>query len=1500
MKGTLIHRCLYPWQTLLLLLAALLQINLALAAPGDILFSDDFERNSLGGNWSTSNNAYSGIGTHTANSGNRSLYTRWDAVDVTSRAIDLSTTPGVQLSMWIRIGDDIGGNTFSEWPDSAGEDLVIQYLNNNSDWITLETFIGGDHTDGAIYNRTYTLPASALHANFRIRIRQTGGSGNDYDYYHIDDVTLTETAAAPTLSYNMCEDFESGLNYWEINAIEGTAGIGTHTYSSADHSLYLRGGEVAVNSLAIDTSAVSTPLLGLWLRRGSDAFSEDPDSGEDLRVEYFNSSGTWVTLESFSGSGTAGEIITRNYTLPADAAHANFKIRLYQEDGDTGDSDYWHVDDVCFGQPSEKDLIAYYTLDETSWNSNSDEVLDASGNNLHGTAQNGVSTTTAKVCRGGYFNGSNGPVNISDNALLDLSDELTASAWIRPYAIPGSGIMTILSKDENYEFHVNSSGEIYWWWHDSTNQQRSLTTSGANIQAGDWYHVAVTYRSGSQTIYVNGSPLATASYNGTLRTNNDPLQIGGDQGYSGRQFNGLIDEVRIYGVAQNASEVLADMYATHPCPPSTLQGCEAIFPSAVQNSDSGGQIRLDWDGTVSDPDNALETMNLDDNNDWNSTDSCITSDCVATNTLSQLPVIDSFESSTGNHNVNTGWQGSFALGSDGRSDYRNITTGQDSVISDSGAFTTYHIDRLTLRWSDEWILRGGTDYWIEDLRFNGSDVTIRVVGSGTARVFIRDAVDFDSWNMDMNSSGSPGQLLFVVDDDITIDTGSTNNAIFYATGNVNVAYNSRVYGAIAAEDRIRLRGTINAKIGQVIYDSASIADLDHRGFCGAVSSGLHHIEIRHDGSALTCQPDSVTLRACANADCSSLYTGTVTATLTPTGWVGGDTVTFSGGQTTVELRHNSPGSVTLGISSAVPNPTSSTKCFLSGVEGSCTMLFHDSGFLFDVPAQTSCAVSAPVTISAVRMDATTERCVPAFSSRTETINFWSTYANPASGTHSLRINGTPIAGSSPGTGIPLSFDANGQSSFTVEYSDAGQLQLDAYFSGSGDEAGLVMSGNDSFVTAPAKFYVYSSDGGADCASGSANCSVFKKAGEDFNLTVRAACSDNSVTPNFTHTGVSLAPNLIAPAGGVPGSLGVNSVTFAASDNGEVTIPDQKISEVGVFTITASVGDYLGVTSGSGNLIEGTSANIGRFIPARLSIGSNTPELADACTGGATDFTYLGQNSVGGNSGGLGFSTDPVITVTPQDLDGNFTRNYAGDFWKLDTALSNRTYANQAATAAVLSQDADGGAATLAGADFDATPPTLTISGDRLSYSRPADPEDPFSANVRLTLSADDLTDSDGVCYDSASARCNTTNGDTPSSYTISGIGGALMRYGRGSTRDVYGTNGEVGSQLVVPLTALFHDSSNGGWTANKDDSCTIVSYTQVDTDITTNSSPASPITLSSGGGDITATVTADPGDVGGSTTYNFTWPAWLPDADQATATFGIFRGDDSYLYWNEQ
>lgn len=531
------------------------------AAPGDTLFYDNLNGNL--NSWTVNESGGdANIDDNAAQQG-RSLELRWGVVSIHTDPIS-AAVPGAELSLWIRRGD----NGFSNYPE-AGEDLVLEYRDSGGSWVEIDTYVGGG-TAGQTYTPTYELDVAALHSNLSIRLRMTGGNGSDYDYWHIDNVTVTEIAgpATPPFSSGTCENFESGLAGWVVNAAGGSAGVSTQTANSPSNSLYTRGGVVSVTSIATDLTGSGSLELEVWVRRGDDSFSENPEDGEDLVLEYFTNGGAWSELETFPGSGSAGEILARNYSLPADAQHASFSVRLRQTDGDGSTYDYWHIDDICLTMAP-----ILFSFEEESWTGAGGEIEDSGSSGLSGTAFGGATNdnsapalaTNPGTCRYGEFDGVNDYIEVPDNPALDLSSALTVAAWINMQTLPvGGGLHTIASKDTNYEFHIDSSGRVYWWWNDSGGATRSITT-GASITLNQWHHIAIVYESGSQTIYVDGNVWASAGFGGNLAQNDLPFFIGTDYNLIERAFDGYIDEVVVEPSAYSQAQVQTLRDATHDC-----------------------------------------------------------------------------------------------------------------------------------------------------------------------------------------------------------------------------------------------------------------------------------------------------------------------------------------------------------------------------------------------------------------------------------------------------------------------------------------------------------------------------------------------------------------------------------------------------------------------------------------------------------------------------------------------------------------------------------------------------------------------------------------------------------------------------------------------------------------------------------------------------------------------------------------------------------------------
>lgn len=671
------------------------------------------------------------------------------------------------------------------------------------------------------------------------------------------------------------------------------------------------------------------------------------------------------------------------------------------------------------------------------------------------------------------------------------------------------------------------------------------------------------------------------------------------------------------------------------------------------------------------------------------------------------------------------------------------------------------------------------------------------------------------------------------------------------------------------------------------------------------TSSVDHFRLTYASSALTCNPHAVIIEACEDASCSTLYTDSVTATLSPSGWVGGDTVTFTGGSANVSLSHTTQGSVSLGVSSASPSPSGGgTLCSIdgSGFSSACGLTFAQSGFIVDISDFLS-ARGETATISAVKEGDPGQPCVPAFASVNKNVSLWSDYGVPATGSMQVSVNGVDI-GTSLGaaTTQTLAFNASGQATAAINYNDAGQMHLHVAYVGSGADSGLVMEGSDVFVARPAGLCVSPENSSVSVLPYS-DWPVYAVAGEPFNLITTAVAwdddldtnyCDNLGTPNYSAADIKLSSTVVSPVFARNGIVTPENYTHTVASLGANTVAVSE-SEVGVFTFSATPPKYFGAPLGSLNPadieVAFTSQPTGRFIPHHFTMVENTAgSLASSCPGGNL---YSGETTTWGLA--------PEFIITALNSSDDITTNY--------TELGYQKLTRDMITSQLNTPTSD---TTQRGTDSNLldisyTPQNATLStvsdgemsylfnqNDEFIYTRSSVAEvAPFRPDLDFTF-PDDLQDSDGVTVDSVI----NFKPDTSAIW---------LRYGRLWVEDTYGPETK---DLVMPLRTEYFDGT--GYIVNTDDNCTSWSSLNASVDtLTIMSLSFGDMTsgLSSPGGLLMLAPTSVIGlpDIGEA---NVTYDAesWLEgdyDNDgtyedpQGVATFGLNRGHERIIFRKE-
>lgn len=380
-------------------------------------------------------------------------------------------------------------------------------------------------------------------------------------------------------------DVGSGASAGETIEIEVTqstdieadrAVLGTFPVTLAGTST-ISSGNVAPNNPAsllqarTDDSPIST---GAWINQSSVKFSatvSDTDNPDTLYlcVELQPVSTPFTGTETACGSSVnyVGTPLTATVTISS-LTENEYKWQASVKDS-AGAYSAW----VTYSN-SPTGLVGYWKMDESSWTNDCSTftALDSSANSLNARScpnTSGPNTNAAgQYGRAGEFDGADDRIEVPYNSVLSLGNNMTLEAWIRPDSV-AIDWQSIMNKGSTSDWSARSYGLMlnYGNVHISYlngNGWQSFATTTSPITAGVWTHVAYTRDGTTEKIYVNGSQVLSQTITENIADDTFPLTIGGvAQGGSGvEKFDGLLDEVKIYSVARNLSEVNADMNAT--------------------------------------------------------------------------------------------------------------------------------------------------------------------------------------------------------------------------------------------------------------------------------------------------------------------------------------------------------------------------------------------------------------------------------------------------------------------------------------------------------------------------------------------------------------------------------------------------------------------------------------------------------------------------------------------------------------------------------------------------------------------------------------------------------------------------------------------------------------------------------------------------------------------------------------------------------------------------
>jgi len=220
------------------------------------------------------------------------------------------------------------------------------------------------------------------------------------------------------------------------------------------------------------------------------------------------------------------------------------------------------------GLAEDDGLVGHWTFDGPDMVSN---VADRSGNGNNGSLQGQTSTTTVRGVLGQAleFDGDDDEVDVGSGSSLDdlTAGGMTVVAWIKPNTTGEGGTGRIASKRQ-----TTVGGWLFFTDNTSSVGAQTVLSGVADansrgadnaITLGAWNHVVMTYDDNGDRkirLYSNGSEISYDTQTaGSATPTSDAvgnMKVGQSaDGTNDRNFDGLMDDVRIYNRALSASEV---------------------------------------------------------------------------------------------------------------------------------------------------------------------------------------------------------------------------------------------------------------------------------------------------------------------------------------------------------------------------------------------------------------------------------------------------------------------------------------------------------------------------------------------------------------------------------------------------------------------------------------------------------------------------------------------------------------------------------------------------------------------------------------------------------------------------------------------------------------------------------------------------------------------------------------------------------------------------------
>jgi len=194
-------------------------------------------------------------------------------------------------------------------------------------------------------------------------------------------------------------------------------------------------------------------------------------------------------------------------------------------------------------------LVAFYPFNG--------DANDATTNGNHGAAQNALLTTNRFGVPNAAYRLSgftDSYIQVADSPTMKITDAITLAAWIN-FEQGGDTHPRIINKYvyELFTYETTENRRLAF----SCRDVGIVASSEEVVHAGRWTFVAGSYDGRTLLLYVDGEPVAEAGATGPIPASDVEMNLGRNAQNNADNYQGAIDDVRIYNRALSAAEIRA-------------------------------------------------------------------------------------------------------------------------------------------------------------------------------------------------------------------------------------------------------------------------------------------------------------------------------------------------------------------------------------------------------------------------------------------------------------------------------------------------------------------------------------------------------------------------------------------------------------------------------------------------------------------------------------------------------------------------------------------------------------------------------------------------------------------------------------------------------------------------------------------------------------------------------------------------------------------------------